>query len=68
MQKEREAGEVGMAQEELRDRCVAAVEEWKVATSFMEMYNDGHRELTMGWLWVQWVAREAYGYNKRASN
>jgi hypothetical protein len=39
------------------------VTEWDLGRRFMEVYDDGHRELAMARLWRQWLAREAYRIN-----
>ncbi|KAF9469488.1 hypothetical protein BDZ94DRAFT_1242505 [Collybia nuda] len=67
MQREREAAEAGISRQVLRERSEMALEAWHVATAFMELYDDGHRELTMAQLWLQWLARETYEYHSRCS-
>lgn len=68
MQREREAKEAGMSHQVLRERGDAALEAWRTANAFMEYYDDGHRELTMARLWVQWLAREVSEYQSRCLN
>lgn len=68
MQREREAKETGVSQQALKERGDAALEAWHIANTFMEHYNDGHRELTMARLWVQWLAREVFEYHRRCLN
>lgn len=68
MQREREAKEAGMSQQSLKERGDTALEAWHAASAFMEYYDDGHRELTMARLWVQWLAREVSEYQRRCLN
>ncbi|KAF9458054.1 hypothetical protein BDZ94DRAFT_1325816 [Collybia nuda] len=65
MQKEHEIEVALMSKEALWDRCQSAVAMWKATMVFLEEYKDGHRELTMAQLWVEWLAREAYDYYSR---
>jgi hypothetical protein len=52
---------------DLRRLLEAAVEEWKIGCQFLTEYEDGHREGVMAELWLQWVARRAYGLHSEIS-
>jgi hypothetical protein len=66
MQGAHEVEEAGMSQQVLKDRSEAALEEWRVAVTFMESYNNSHCELAMARLWLQWLAWEALNYHRRS--
>lgn len=60
LQKEEEVVLQQLSISDLTVLLSVAIDEWEVGHQFLTKYKDGHRELAMAEVWLQWAARRAY--------